>query len=167
VNSVQDNLWKVHDTVNDWIKYADTKAAAILAANGIMAGVASSNLVSVRGFVEKHPIALVALIPGAIAGGLSVFFCLRCLKPVLSFGQPTSLIFFAHIAQTHDTHHRYAATIRQRFADEQAMIEEVSHQVLANSNVACKKFVAVGWATWCFIATLMASGITLAMAFFV
>ena len=48
-------LWKTYDTINDWIRFSDTKAVAIVATYGIAIGFISSNLTELKQILNKSP----------------------------------------------------------------------------------------------------------------
>lgn len=146
MNTELETLWKTYDTVNEWIRFSDTKAGAILAANGVIAGIVLANLASAKDFLHKNPVFLIFLITGVIAGCMSIYFSIRCLNPTLRVGEPTSLIFFAHVAQKFEKPSDYEQAVSKAFTDDVQAMAQIAQQVWANSSVAWKKYKAVVWA---------------------
>jgi len=141
MNTIE-TAWQIYATVNEWIRFSDTKAGAILAADGVIAAVAFSLL------PEPVPAAYLPLIvSGAVSGVLSVYFSILCLNPALRFGEPNSLIFFAHIAQRYQGPNEYAEALVGVFSEEEAAAAQIAAQIWVNSRVALKKYRAVTWAT--------------------
>ena len=90
-------LWKIYDTINDWIRFSDTKAIAIVATYGIAIGFISSNVTELQQIMYKSPeILLLSLITVLLAFS-SIYYCIGCLIPRLKVEEPDLLIFFAHI----------------------------------------------------------------------
>lgn len=138
-----DQAWKVLTLVNDWVKHAETKIAATLAASGVAAGVLF-NLVK-----DQHERSLwlnltaatctvLILLAGVLAG--------IALRPRLRIkrGQPeapTSPLYFGHVARRYegDAAAGYPAALTALTVDPDWLTEEIARQVHANATVAHRK----------------------------
>ncbi|HMA36277.1 MAG TPA: Pycsar system effector family protein [Chloroflexia bacterium] len=155
VESEVDTLWRIYGSTNNLIQFADTKASYILAANGIIIGAIITNLAVVKDFLHKDLALTLLLVLGLGISGLSSYFALRCLNPTLHYGQPTSLIFFAHIVHRFDGLEAYREAAHAVFTDEAQLTDQVAEQVWITAQVATKKYVAVAWATRLLAATVL------------
>lgn len=128
--------WDVLNLVVGWVKHAETKAAATLAAAGVVGGVLY-NLTQ----GEPHP--SVPLGVSAALCGVLVFaagFCAACaLWPRLRFrGGSPSLLYFADIACGHRG--AYVEAFRALAHDREEMLDQLTSQIWANALVAQRKF---------------------------
>lgn len=141
-----EDSWRLLNSVNEWIRFADAKAGGALAGAGVLAGALAS-----AGLSEKFADAPHAAVRFGLASGgfaiLSAAIALWCLIPTLRVGEPVSLIYFEHVARRYknDTD-GHAAAVRDLLSDEDKYFKEVAAQLWANSKVARSKFLASGWA---------------------
>lgn len=140
-------LWRIYATINEWIKFSDTKAAVILGTDGVIAGIILTNFVTIRSMLYKYPGFYILFSAGALAILLSVYFTVRCLNPTLDVGEADSLIYFAHISKKFKTSHEYSKEVNKIFNEDSKIEEQINDQIWANSKVAWKKYTAVVWAT--------------------
>ena len=144
-----ETLWKSYSIINEWIRFSDTKAGAILAINGVIASIVLSKLANGNNFLDVHQIFPVLLILGTITTFISTIFSIYCLSPTLKVGDiNNSLIFFANIAERFGSHYDYEKIAQDVLADEKQAATQIAQQVWANSKVAWKKYKAVAWATY-------------------
>jgi hypothetical protein len=157
-----DQAWKALSLVNDWIKHAEAKVGATLAASGA-AGVMLYNLVKDKnspGFWLS--VTVVACAATIIGAGLSATLA---LIPRLSIARiarvrkkrdintavndnlahvsedPVNLLFFSNIAQHYsDDGPSYIEVLRSMTADPEKLTRQIAHQVHANATVAHRKF---------------------------
>ncbi len=148
-----DHAWKTLTLVNDWIKHADTKVAATLAATTATA-LALYNLLA----NEKHPncVFLVA----AVGCAALLFWTARCalqaLAPRVRSGRRSdpesfdSLLFYRHIAHVYPPAKKaaYVHALGELTMDSQALTKQIAEQVHANAAVASRKFEWVNSAIW-------------------
>jgi hypothetical protein len=59
---------------------------------------------------------------------------------------PTSALYFSHIARQHETQASYHETLRLLTVDSDLLIKEIAGQVYENARIAHKKFIWSGWA---------------------
>lgn len=147
-------LWKTYSAVLDLIKFSDTKAGAILAANGGVIGISVANIPTISGLLGRSFAFPLLLLIGAVSLYLSAIFCLLSLIPNLSVGEPSSIIFFAHIAHKSKTVRDYTQAIDTVFSNNTER-NQVEFQVWALSRVAKKKYFLVGWGIGLFAAMVM------------
>lgn len=140
-----DQGWKTLGLITDWIKHAETKAAGSLAAAGVVGGVLY-NLVKNQtspGF-WLSAFAVICVI-GVFAAGICA---ITALWPRLNAkDEPTSGLYFSHIARSHPTKETYLDTLRLLMADPEHLVKELADQVWATAHVARKKYLWAMWAT--------------------
>jgi len=161
MDSSLESLWKTYDTINEWIRLADTKAAVVLAAQAVIIGL-------VLGAVPDGPATTVLqaqlgwALPGAIFTGLvAALFALWCINPILKVGEPRSVVFFAHVAKGYSKPECYAKDALEMWTDSDKAAAEVSCQVWANSKVAWRKYWRVTVAIIAFAVNLIFSVLAL------
>jgi hypothetical protein len=90
------NLWTTLEHVSEWVRFADTKAAAVLTVDGILATV----LVTVFGQGQlAHRVAIyLPLGASAVLLVVSAAMCMLCLLPRLTAGPSTNFVYFIGIA---------------------------------------------------------------------
>ena len=136
-----DQAWKVLGLVTDWVKHAESKAAGTVAAAGIVGGVLYGLINSQHRM--SGAVGVAALICGLFAAA-SVFLAGVSLLPRLrSGGQPTSVLYFTHIASEHGRavgSSGYAAALRVLLSDQERLVTEIAAQIWANAHVARRKY---------------------------
>lgn len=147
-------MWKTYDVINGWIKFSDTKAGAILAANGAILTIAFSKSIDNKDFILDNQFLLISLSLGFLFGLISMIFAILCLGPTLRIGESKSLIYFGHIAQKYDSFNRYKIDVAASFRDESGSIDQITNQVWANSKIAWKKYINVSRAILSFIGVI-------------
>ncbi|GAB7072128.1 hypothetical protein H7J06_31465 [Mycobacterium hodleri] len=150
--------WKAVGLVNDWVKHAETKAAATLAAAGVVGGVLYNLVKSQTTFdcLMRLAAPLCGLLV-LIAGGCAI----TALWPRLARGEaPTSALYFDHIARKHPhSSGPYIEELRALLLAPDDLLSQLAQQVWANARVARRKFQAVGWG----LVSLFAAGAALAL----
>ena len=154
-----DDAWRLLNSTNEWVRFADAKAGGALAGAGGVAGSLASAGLSEKFDAAPTPtlvFGFVSAILAVIAGGLAVY----ALVPTLRVGEPVSLIYFEHVARQYKNDSKgHAAAVRDLLSDEDAYFEEVAAQVWANSTVARGKFLASGWALAALALSVVSGGI--------
>ena len=141
-----EDAWRLLNSTNEWVRFADAKAGGALAGAGVLAGALATAGLSDK-FETAPQVAVwfgvLAGVAALVAAGLSVY----ALLPTLRVGEPVSLIYFEHVARRYraDTD-RHAAAVKELLSDEDRYFKEVAAQVWANSVVARGKFLASAWA---------------------
>lgn len=141
-----EDAWRLLNSVNEWVRYADAKASGALAGAGVLTGALAT-----AGLSEKYknaPDAAVCF--GVISGGFAIVaaaIALWSLLPTLRAGEPASLIYFEHVARKYKGDTKgHAAAVKALLTNEDEYFEQVAAQVWANSKVARSKFLASAWA---------------------
>lgn len=150
-----DQAWKALGLVVDWIKHAEAKAGAMLAATGVSGGVLY-NLVKSQGNPS------LALNIAAGAAGTLLFLAGACaglaLRPRLrSREEPTSILYYHHIARKHarpDGSGAYAQAVLELTANGESLVNEVAAQIWANAHVATDKYRWINWGMAAFLLAL-------------
>ncbi len=133
------NLWQIYTTINEWIRFADTKAGVALAAHGAVFTVAMPAIMKEKQYFSQHPFLTCNMVFCTLCAVVSVFYGIRCILPRLNVGEARSLIFFAHIAQAYDNSDSFAAHSRKHFRDADGYEVQVLDQIWANARVAWSK----------------------------
>lgn len=141
-----EDAWRLLNSTNEWVRFADAKAGGALAGAGVLAGALAT-----AGLSDKFDTApnaavwfgVLASVAALVAAALSVY----ALLPTLRVGEPVSLIYFEHVARRYraDTD-GHAEAVKELLSDEDRYFKEVAAQVWANSVVARGKFLASAWA---------------------
>jgi hypothetical protein len=153
-----DPAWKTLGLINDWVKHAETKGAGSLAAAGVIGGILF-NVIKDRPHVNIG--VGIAATACAICVVVAALFAAASLWPRLrGREQPTSPLYFSHIARAHTDISTYRDTFRLLTADKEQIIREVAAQVWANAHVAHKKYRWAGYAIAAVIGALLCLAIT-------
>lgn len=142
-----DEAWKIFSQVNEWIRFADLKATALLAVGGVLGGLlirsVPSGCTGCQAPLALYGVAIVAVV-------LSTIMSLVALLPRLGrAGEPTSVFYFHHVARRYSRDPRaFAEAFMATVDDPAATTREVVAQIWANSQVARRKFRIVTYATW-------------------
>jgi hypothetical protein len=91
------DLWTALSHINEWVRFADTKAAGTLAADGLIGGAMLSYFAGPGGGYRSVPVAILAALTGALTLA-SALCCLLCLIPRLRSGRPSRLLYFQGVA---------------------------------------------------------------------
>ncbi|MEV6190674.1 Pycsar system effector family protein, partial [Streptomyces albidoflavus] len=139
-----DHAWKALSLVIDWIKHAETKAGATLAAAGVTGGVLYNLVKDVQGpsswLIISAILCALAVLTTGLCAALVLWPRLRMKE------DPTSLLYFHHIARGHATSDSYAASLLPLTSDIEALVSEIAKQSWANSKVAHTKYMWGGHA---------------------
>ncbi|MCW2539620.1 MAG: hypothetical protein JWN95_1345 [Frankiales bacterium] len=153
-----DPAWKALGLVNDWLQHAETKGAGALASSGVIGGVLF-NVIKDKPHVNvwagiAGAVTVVLVIAGALFAAASLWPRLR------QQDEPTSPLYFNHIARAHPDPTTYHETLRLLTADKSQIIRELAVQVWANAHVAHKKYKWAALAIASVVGALMALGVT-------
>lgn len=155
MDSKLDSMWQTYNAVQEGIRHSDSKAEAVVGIVGVVAGIMLSALAS-SGNVSfsQRPLLFILLVLGIISGAAALYFAIRCLSPTLDVGEPTSLLFFGHIAKLYDTAQSYQRALDKAFVNDNDILEHLTSEVWANSKIAWKKFMFVTWAIRLLVVTI-------------
>ncbi|WP_088998256.1 Pycsar system effector family protein [Micromonospora echinofusca] len=153
-----DNGWKALGQVNEWIRFADAKAAAVLAASGVLGGLLVKRIPRLADFKDE-PVYAGLLVVAILCLGGAALIASRILAPRLRTGEARSLIYFDHVARRYGGDRRgYVDTFTALTADEERFERHLAEQVWANSKVARAKFRRVAVAIYLLGAAMLSSG---------
>jgi hypothetical protein len=147
--NASEQLWKSYDTINEWIRFADAKAGALLTFNGVVMAAALGAVKEIRAVFVAHHFLLWL---GATCGACfitSAVFSLHCILPTvkikLGASEPkgTSIIFFEHIAQRKGVGEFLDDVLKVRSSEDTC--REIAAQVHAVSIVASRKHREIYW----------------------
>ncbi|WNI23590.1 Pycsar system effector family protein [Streptomyces sp. ITFR-16] len=134
-----DHAWKALGLVIDWIKHAETKAAAALAAAGLTGGVLFNIVKDVSSpsswLIFSSMFCGLAVVGAGACAGLVLWPRLKMSE------EPTSLLYFHHIARGHAASGTYAESLIALTQDAEALVTEIAGQGWANAKVAHKKYI--------------------------
>lgn len=142
-----DQAWKALSLVNDWIKHADTKVAATLAATAATA-IALFNLANNE--AKPNDVFIVA----ASGCGAILFWTVCCALAALTPRRRATkdatpkvydnLLFYNHIANAYPSGKKaaYVDAFSRLTMDDAVLTKHIAEQVHANAAVADQKF---GW----------------------
>ena len=138
ITAEPDHAWKALGLVNDWIKHAETKAGATLAATGVIGGVLYNLVKDVHSpgwyFNTLASLCGISVFVTGILAALALWPRLRSRE------DPTSALYFNHIARAHSSPATYQETLRLLTSNSDELIKEIAGQVWANAGVAHRKY---------------------------
>jgi hypothetical protein len=152
-----DQAWKALSLVNDWLRHAETKLAATLAATGVSGGVLFN-------LVKNHDhgsvlfnISAATCFAGVIVAGtfalVGLFPRVQLSRPQETKDEPINPLFFHDIARAFKGDApSYSAILHTLTTTPDDLVRHISQQVHANSTVAQLKY---RWANWAIRALLL------------
>lgn len=149
------NLWKTYEAINELIRFADTKATAILAIDGVIAGFFFSNIGTIQIILQQKPIAIVPLIMAAGFILISLGFSAYCITPRLKMNKSKCLIFFCDISE-YQSADAYRKAVENEMSDDR-IERHLTDQIWANSKIAKRKYEAVTISVIIFVALVFTS----------
>lgn len=83
LDKATEQQWRVYGVINEWIRFADAKAGALLTLNGVLVAAAVGPIKDKwEDLLAHRPVLL--LLAFAVAGlFVSAFYCLECIRPKL------------------------------------------------------------------------------------
>lgn len=147
-----DHLWKCYPVINEWIRFADTKAWTVLTFNSVIFGAVLPNLSGLKSASTGSSAVLWLGLLSGVCLTVSTFCSLLCLIPRLTARQgdteapKSSTIFFEHIAGHGEHRQFYDAVLKVQ--DSKGAFEQIAEQVYAVSHVVKSKN---SWLYWSFM----------------
>lgn len=140
-----DTLWRIHEAVSAHVRYADTKAAVVLAAGSVLVTVALPPLLERLPDLRWWTLILAAIGVALLVGSAgSAITCLMPRKKPDRRGEaPPSLLFFEHVTRDHRTAHDYVDAVERELSDPATLRRQVAEQIWSNAKVASTKFAHV------------------------
>jgi hypothetical protein len=155
VKAKTENLWKTYEVINELIRFADAKATAILAIDGVIAGFFFSNIGTIQTILMQRTVALLPLLLVAGFLLLSTGYSAYCIVPRLKMNNSKCLILFCDIAKFPNAE-TYQKEIGEQLGDEK-VDQYLADQIWVNSKIATKKYYAVTVSIMLFVALVFAS----------
>lgn len=156
---VPEQAWKIFDTINGKIEHADVKAGSILAACGVTAAAILSLIASRKNW---DPIAIVSAgLTAALAFAAAGFACAALWPRRRAAEQPTSLLYFDHIARRQgETAAQYGEALLSLLIHPDALTTGIAEQIWATAQVAARKYHWIDRAMASLFGSLVTLGIT-------
>lgn len=136
-----EDLWKIYDTENEWIRYSDTKSNLIITVYGVVLTLIYSNANSVYIEITKSNTLFILSILSIILAIMSFYYAVKCISPILNLNKSKtkvkSIIYFGGI--TNLTKEDFKNSIKVKGNIENELID----QIYINANIANSKFVNV------------------------
>ena len=136
---MNENYWNVLQHTHEWVRFADTKAGAVLAAQIAVFAVGVPPLIEHREALASLPCSTWILAALLVAAIISTGTSLWAIVPRLKVGEPKSLIFFAHIDKAYNSGESFSSHAREYYEDHENFPDQILEQVWAVSKVAVKK----------------------------
>ena len=141
-----DFLWRVHAYINDYIKFADAKAAFIAAAcSGVIGALVASTLFDscFRNSLSDWTIMQFAGMLGLILLVISFGLSIATIQPRLWSKSGSGFIYWGSVI-AHGSAKDHTAAVHQ--LTQRQMSEETAKHVFTLSMIADRKFKRVSWA---------------------
>ena len=151
-------LWNTYSTVNEWIRFSDTKAALILAFYGAVGAFSIPGIIDHMRLINDYAVLQILLALGIAISIISTLLSLIALAPTLRIkdikNKNHSLLYFQAISDNFNDSSEYSKSIEEMLSNESESHRQVSEQIWANSKVASKKYMAVTWSVWFLIGSI-------------
>ncbi len=142
---MEQRLWQTLSELNEWVRYADGKAVALLGIQGILIGLVVTFIRDILNSASNW-IATTSFILGSICIGVALICSLICLSPRLKNNR-ISLIYFQSITRNFSTPEHYFQTLKDKFNTEEKASDVLSEQIYTNSRIASMKYYWVSRST--------------------
>lgn len=152
---MKDHLEYIFSNVNDWLKFAETKSATLLAANGVM-------LFGILRLAKDQELDLcttIGLVAGCICFSISLIFCLSSFVPSLTMPwvhkkyektANDNLLYFGHIENY--TPYAYLKALRtscrEQAGSDDKYLEMLAQQIITNSVITSYKYSIFKKSIW-------------------
>jgi hypothetical protein len=137
-----EDLWQALHGVQEWVRFADAKAGATLAADGVLIAMFAG---PVRDHGKASALATGMLVAALALAGLSALSALAAVYPRIPMVKPKSLLYFDHVSRYQLDADYHAAAIRV-FKDPELLARTITDQIWAFSRQARRKYTHVVWA---------------------
>lgn len=141
-------LWQILSATNEWVRYSDGKAVALLGIQGVLIGLTVVFLKDLTSD-DSTLVSKIFLLAGLVSITLSMLFTFLCLTPRLkSAGKiKVSPIYFGSIATHFQDSNAYIKFLKENFNTEDKIADALAEQVYINAGIANTKFRWVSWST--------------------
>lgn len=168
INEKCDDLWKIYNSINSWIKLSDTKATALLAINGVILTIIFSSVPKLVSFIDLQTIKILitGILIGSLSSTISLLFSVLCLIPrVSSDKSQKSVIFFGDISKNYNDSKSYADSATEILFKDRKLKDQILSEIWINSKIASAKYFNVKYAIIFLIGTIFCLIIPLILIF--
>ena len=151
---MNENLWKTLTTINEWVRFSEGKAVALLTAQGVLIAVLSQILLTgnqIFGTIESLLSGIAIILNTA-----SMFFSFLCLNPRLKLRGGISPLFFGSIASSFKDSIEYYEFYRSKMNTDETISKELCGQIFVNSQIANRKYRHVAYSIRLFFGSALA-----------
>lgn len=141
---MNDRLWQIFSSTNEWLRYSDGKAVALLGIQGVLIGLAIA-FISSSSSSEKPVASTIFLIIGFVSLVISMFASFMTLSPRLKGSGKISPIYFGSISVNFKNSDSYTKFLKENFNTDDKVTDALSEQIHTNSKIASIKFKWVSW----------------------
>jgi hypothetical protein len=136
------NAWKALELVVGWVKYADAKAAILLAATGVLGGLLF-NMAKSMDPSKATSLAIGAVVLAATAIVVGGVLSIVALKPRNANQSGENPLFYLHVSNRAalDGVDATASRLTSKLIEQSSILEAISLQIISNSTVARRKFM--------------------------
>jgi Family of unknown function (DUF5706) len=160
VDVATEGLWRCLEQVNEWVRFADAKATAVLTADSVLFGALALHG-SGHGFSDSPVSSALTILGLSLAAASFVVGILVVLPRTSVPAAPPSLLYFSDVAAHFAARPAdYVEQARALAADEQRLADALAGQVWANAVVGSRKFRRVGLSIWLLLGATMATGLS-------
>ena len=131
MSKTSEEYWKILNTINEWIRFSDLKAGAILSVYGIILTVIYSNSEQVFKILDTNSSLLFISIVAIITSIISVFLSFLTLNPSLKNKNPHSILFFGHIQKKFDSYEDYDQQAKEIISGKKEYRAQLAEQILS------------------------------------
>lgn len=149
------HFWKLHDHLNEVIKFSDTKALAVITIFGAAIIFFFTYLSHYFEQIQKHTTVSFIVIATILSGLASIYFSFKCVSPRFAPIKNLSPIYFRHISQGYSLFPDFWEKTNEILAEEDALAREIAFQVKVLSGIAEKKFIDIAWSVRFLISTIL------------
>lgn len=150
---MNEDLWKTLTSINEWVRFSEGKAVALLAAQGVLVGLLSQDQLG-----QENDLNTIGVVLGGVAitlNAASMLFAFFCLNPRLKLRGGVSPLYFGSIAASFKTSVEYYDYYKNKMADNDAVSKELCGQIFVNSQIADRKYKNVAYSIRLFLSSAL------------
>lgn len=156
-----EQAWKVLAVVTEWVRHAESKAAATLATAGVVCGILYSLLKDQH--YKPDVVIISAIICGFLTLSAALFAGFALVPRIWRERDPVNSLYFDHIARSHPRSggsSSYSLKLHSLITNDGRLVNEIADQVWANSHIARDKFRWVNLGVLAILLALLALAVT-------
>lgn len=132
-------LWKIYQTTNEWVRFADVKAGLSLTAQIAVLTLVGSLTLKGSSELPRSPMLVSAIVLAGALSLVSIFFAFRCVVPRLAIAPRESLIYFSNIYDRYKTQEAFRDHALAYYSNQDVMNDHLLDQIWVNSTIALLK----------------------------